>query len=62
MRYRQALLTKLYRLVNGYMDIQCMPNTNPALLYGMDGKKFTSLLSCGKAGSHREDTDGYKIR
>jgi hypothetical protein len=42
-----------------YMVTQCLPNTNPALLYGMDGKKFTSLLSCGKAGSHRKVTDGY---
>jgi len=59
MRYRQALLTKLYRLVNGYMDIQSMPNTNPALMYSMDDKKFTSLFSYGKAGSQREDGHGY---
>jgi hypothetical protein len=42
-----------------YIVTQCLPNTNPALLYGMDGKKFTSLLSCGKAGSHRKDYRGY---
>jgi hypothetical protein len=48
-------LTMLYRLVNGYMVLQCLPNTNSALMYGMDSKKFTSLVSCGKAGSHRKD-------
>jgi hypothetical protein len=43
----------------GYIVIQCLPNTNSALMYGMVGKKFTSLGSCGKAGSHRKGKYGY---
>ena len=35
MRYRQALLTKLYRLVNGYMNMQYSPNTNYAAAFSM---------------------------